>query len=394
MGSVESSIGGSRVEFTVDRLIVLGVVISLVIAACAVLDDSSNPPAADVPITIASTPTTPIASTSTFTTTTTTTTMTTTVAPTTTIAPTVEVVIDVCESLRSDGFETRRVAAGALAEAFTAAGGAGDGRAEAAAECGEELDRLDGALEIRDRMQTIDIAEEHELYAVSLTDFSCGPGTFEVTATNDTAAPLGLHANFAMYIYGNRDKALQSSFTPIVIWSIEPGASEVISGQFADSPQSQIYCDLDGQVFDADQTSVDASLGAEPEYPALTGDDPAAWFPALMEVQSAARSSGEIDLAAVTDDVRSMSYDEAALAISEGEVLPETDIVEVCERGRSQPDADHIGVVYLERFAAGDTRLSHGLFRRGADGQWRSLSSARYYESTISADCSGVDPEF
>ena len=127
MGSVESSIGGSRVEFTVDRLIVLGVVISLGIAACAVLDDSSSPPAADVPITIASTPTTTIASTSAFTTTITTT-IASTSAPTTTIAPTVEVVTDVCESLRADGFETRRVVAGALAEVFTAAGGAGDGR--------------------------------------------------------------------------------------------------------------------------------------------------------------------------------------------------------------------------------------------------------------------------
>jgi hypothetical protein len=393
MGSVESSIGGSRLEFTVDRLIVLGVVISLGIAACAVLDDSSSPPVANAPLAIASSPTTTTASTSTTATTTTTTT-TATVAPTTTIAPSVEVVIGVCESLRSDGFETRRVVAGALAEAFTAAGGAGDGRAEAEAECGEELDRLDGALEIRDRMQTIDIAEEHELPAVSLTDFTCGPGTFEVTATNDAATPLGLHANLAMYIDGNQDNALQSSFTPIVIWSIEPGASEVINGQFTDSPQSQTYCNLEGQVFDADQTSADASLGAEPEYPALTGDDPSVWFPALSEFESVARSSGEIDLAAVTDDVRSMSYDEAALAISEGEVLPESDIVEVCERGRSQPDADHIGFVYLERFAAGDTRLSHGLFRRGADGQWRSLSSARYYESTIGADCSGVDPEF
>lgn len=378
-----NSKGRIRSAVTTDRLIVLGVAISLGVAACAAIDEAqeSEP---SLPITIATSTTTSTTTTSTSTTT--------TVVPTTTIAPTAEVISAICASLRSDGFETRRVMVDALSSAFTEAGGEGDGRAEVTAECGDALGRLDSALEIRDRLQTIDMAEEDGLHAMSLTDFSCAAGTFEVTVTNDAAVPLGLHANLAMYLDGDREDSAQSSFAPIVLWSIEPGASETINGRFVDVPESRIYCELEAQVFDADRSSAGASIGTEPEYPALTGDDPSVWFPALSDVEHAARTSGEIDLVAVTEDVRSMAYDEAALAISDGEALPDVESLEVCERGRSQPDDDRIGFVYLQRLTNGDARLSHGLFRRGVDGQWRWLSTARYYESIVSDDCVGVDP--
>ncbi len=385
-----------RVAVTTHRPILLGVVLAFGIAACAANDDSSSTPTNDAPVTI-------VASTTTSTTTTSTTTTTTTLAPTTTIAPAVEVVNTVCASLRTDGLETRRVMVNALAESFTAAGGDGDGRAEVAAECGEQLDRLDGAVAIRDRMQTIDMAEEDDLFAMSFTGFSCADGTFQITVTNDAEIPLGLHANFAVYLNGEKEDAVESSLTPIVVWSIAPGATEVVTGRFIDFTGPQVSCNFEAQVFDADPSSAGAAVGAEPEYPALTGDNPAVWFPALSDVEDAARTSGDIDLAAATEDVRSMAYDEVALAISEGDVLPEIEMLEVCERGRSQPDADHIGFVYLSRlpngtddgrFAPGDSRLSHGLFRRGADGQWRWLSTARYYESSIGVGCRSVDPEF
>ena len=392
----------------VDRLIVLGVVALVGIAVFAVFSDPPGAPARDVPIGDAPSPVrvtaVTVAASSVATSTPTSTVIaTTTHAPTTTTptTPTAEVVAAICESLRSDGLETRRVMADALADAFTSAGGRGDGRVEVAEQCGDELRRLDGAVEIRDRLQAIDIAEEDDLLALSFTDLSCRAGTFEVVVTNDTSTPLGLHANFAMYRDGDdeaADGALQSSLTPIVIWSLEPGASETIAGRFADPPDGSISCNVEGQVFDADPTSADASIGAgsgspvEPEYPELTGDDPSEWFPALREVERAARSSGEIDLVAVTEDVRSMSYDEAASAISEGLPLPDSEILEICERGRSQPDTDHLGFVYLERIESGETRLLHAIFRRGADGQWRSLSTPRYFDSLAADDCSAVDP--
>ncbi|MGB3735535.1 MAG: hypothetical protein WA964_11305 [Ilumatobacter sp.] len=386
-----TSSGSTRIPIAVDRLIALGVVALVGVAACTATSDpdggSETAPAA--PVTIAAPPSTSATTTSTTTTTTTSTTL----APTTTIAPTVEVVDTICSSLRSDGFETRRVMVAALAEAFAAAGGEGDGRAEVGTECGPELDRLHRAVAIRDRVQAIDMAEEDDLFAMSLTDFSCGSGTFEVTVTNDWTTPLGLHANFAMFVDGDREDAVQSSFAPIVIWSLEPGASELVTGRFTDRPQAQVSCEFQAQVFEADPTDADVSLGTEPEYPALTGDDPAVWFPALFDVEREARTSGDIDIVAAFADVRSMGYDEAASAISDGEPFPGNEIVEVCERGRSQPDDDHIGFVYLKRLEAGQLELGHGLFRRGNDGQWRWLSNARYYEPFITKDCSGVDPQ-
>ncbi len=348
---------------------------------------SSAPPAVPITVSVSTAPsTTTMPETSTSTTTA-------TAAPTTTMPATVEVVMEVCESLRSEGFETRRVVVDALVDAFAAVGGQGDGRREVGAECGDELGRFEGAVAIRDRMQAIDIAEESEVFAMSLTDFSCGAGTFTVTVTNESSTPLGLHANFVMYRNGDRDDAIQSSFTPIVIWSLEPGESEIITDRFTDTAQELLSCGFDAQIFDADASPADASMGSTPDDVQLTGDDPSAWFPALHEFERAALASGDIDLVASIADVRSMSYDETALAISERQVLPETEVLEVCERGRSQRDPDRTGFVYLERLDDGRNRLRHAIFRRGADGQWRSLSTPRYYESFITNDCSGVDPE-
>lgn len=361
-----------------SRRIRIAVTISLAVGACAQLPEDSPAPIGFAPTSTTMTSTS--------------TTTTTTVAPTSTIAPTAEVVDAICTSLHTDGFETRRVMLDALLSAFTEAGGVGDGRREGAAECGDALTRLDGAVAIRERLQTIDMAEEDGLYAITLTDFSCAAGTFVVTATNNAAVPLGLHANFAMYLDGDRTDSVQSSLAPIVLWSIDPGASETINGRFIDVPDAPLSCEFEAQIFDADPSPADASHGGEPAHPTLTGDDPSAWFPALTEFETVARASGDIDLAAITEDVRSMSYDEVALAISEGQPLPDVESIEVCERGRSQPDDDHIGFVFRQQLATGEARLSHGIFRRGADGQWRWLSTARYYESTVSDDCSGVDP--
>ncbi len=401
---------GIRVRTSVDRLLAVGVVGALAVAAWAFggrpSGGASNdaapvpvgaPASSDVVVDAPASRFTGASSTTTIPTAT----MTTTATSTTTIAPEAEVVTIVCDSLRSDGLETRRVMFDALDMAFAEAAGSGDGRAEVASRCGTELARLEGAVAIRERMQGIDIAEEDGVHALSFSGFSCGAGTFEVTVTNDTDTPLGLHANFAMYLDGDRDDAVQSSFAPVVIWSLDPGASEVLSGGFVEVPQAQIHCSIEAQIFDADPSSADATIGPVPGDPELTGDDPSAWLPRLVEMESAARVAGDIDLVAVSEDVRSLSYDEVALAISRRDLLPMTEVIEVCERGMSQPDTDHIGFVYWERLpngsldgrvAAGGTRLSHGLFRRGADGQWRRLSTPRYVEALFSDDCAGVAP--
>lgn len=383
-----------RFAASADRLIILGVILLVGVVACTALDGGSDsrPPddAEGAPVTIA---TTPSAATTTSTIRSTATTTTTTIAPTTSSAPTVEIVTDVCDSLRTDGLETRRVMLDALAGAFASVGGDGDGRADVATRCRDALERFEGGVAIRDRVQAMDMAEEDGANALSLTDFTCGAGTFEVTVTNVSDVPLGTHANFAMYVDNVEDAALQSSFAPIVVWSIAPGESEVITGEFADSPQSQVTCNFEGQVFDADPSPAGAAITAEPEYPELTGDDPAVWFPALYEFERSARVDGDVDRVASLVDVRSMSYDETALAISDGAELADTELLEVCERGRSRPDADHIGFVYLERLEDGRNQLSHGLFRRGFDGQWRGLSFARYYESILGNDCLTVDPD-
>ncbi len=380
---------------TKNRLAMLGMVMTCGVTACAGADgqDDDAGPTSAAPVPVTEPSTVPADATGTSTSTSTSATTTTTRAPTTTLAPTDGVIDDVCESLRVDGFETRRATVDTLADAIAAVGGEGDGRAEVAAECGDELEQLDAAVAIRDRVVALESTGADGSGDMVLTDFVCEPGTFEVTVTNTSDTALGLHLHFEISLEGVEDQVFGSSVAPLVVWSLEPSESQTIGGQFVDVAHPDARCDIRSRPFDADSSSAGAPLSSAPERPALTGDDPSVWFPALWQLEEEARASGDTDLVATLHDVRSPDYDDVLAEIVEGDERMGSEIVEVCERGRSQPDPDRISFVYRQEFENGGVWLRHGLFRRGADGQWRWLAGPRFYASPIGPDCSVVDME-
>lgn len=349
----------------------------------------------------------------------------TTRAPTTTLSPAEAYVSEVCAVFSEAGFETRRALLGEVPGAFAEANGdaEGDARATLAAQCAPSLERLQAAAAIRDRLDAIE-SDEETSPAVEVTSFSCGSGNITVDVTNLTDVSLGIHGSFAIYRSADRADPIQSSYAPNVIWSLAPGATATIAGLYADVGGDDLYCTYNGDVFDADTSDVDASLGVA-THPELTGDDPSIWLPELIRIERAAIGTGDADLAAVIADIRSVGYDDVLDRIVEtvetdsdpdSKLDPDTDselvsgpaaapaseidkdsvaepeigAIEVCERGLTQPDPDRISLVYREVWNGG-SRMRHGLFRRGLDGQWRWLSTAQYFESSIVDDCAFVD---
>lgn len=367
----------------------IGGLLALLIAACSTSGTAADP--APTTPTIAITQATTLTNTTARTTTTASTTST-TMEPTTTLSPAAVYVSEVCAVLSEVGFETRRAVLGELPDAFADAGGVGDVRDAVAAQCAAALERLEAAVAIRDRIEQATTASEGSP-PVEVTDFQCDGGNVSVDVTNLTETAVGIHVAFAIYDAEDRADPIQSSYAPIVIWSLEPGATETVAGLFADIGGRALYCEVNGDIFDADPSDVDAALDVA-MHPELTGDDPAAWLPALLAVERGAAGTGDADVAAAIADIRSVSYLDVLERILDTTVDPgdasAVGEIEICERGRTQPDPDRISLVYREVWDGG-SQLRHGLFRRGLDGQWRWLSTARYFESSILDDCAFVD---
>lgn len=286
---------------------------------------------------------------------------------------------DVCETLSIGGFESR---VDAVAR-FIAAND--DGRANIETACGDDLTRLHDARAIRSAANALDERDD----PIEITGLRCSNGDYSFIAENTSAVAVGVHVAFSIFADDDDDPTSSANY-PIVIWMLEPGGKQGITGDF-DEPDADTYrCNLSARVFVADTSAAGAGLPGVVD-PGRTGDDPTEWIGALLEAETLAIGSGDIDAAASTEDLRSVFYDDVFDSTQSTE--PATRIpssIRICSATVDQPGPDRMSFVYYITYADGDATESffrHGLFRRGADGQWRWLSAAHYFQSADFADC-------
>ncbi len=280
---------------------------------------------------------------------------------------------EVCNSLATDGFATRLAT---MMEANV------EYRSVEAA-CPEVYTQWNGAIEIVTRMARFDI----DGMALTATDLVCDGGSFSLSITNNVDHPIGVHASMRLVGDGTGGPA-GSTLQPLAIWSVEPGATSVLTDSYRSNSGSDegLTCEVDIAAFDATPGDADASLG-ETRVAELAVDNPAAWLPFLIAQGAAIIGTGDADLAAVVEDVRSAEYRSVVELVRDVTAEPaSTGTISVCTASIEQPDDRHMSVVYFDD-GAESSQLRHGLFRRGNDAQWRWLSSSVYFDSQEYWEC-------
>ena len=319
---------------------------------------------------------------------------TTTAAPTTTIDPIATYTEPVCADLSTLGYESRKAVL-AAATADVTLDDAVDGGAIAAVRerCPDALERIESAVALEQRVRALKPADR----VLDVDGLACDSQEMSARFTNVSEFPLGVHVEFVLT--SERTGHVMNGREPTVVWSIAPGETALVrTGVILGIDTYR--CSVRYSAFDASPTDADASL-AEPEHPEFTGDDPADWLPALLQFERETDGSGDPDRAAVTEDLRSIAYDDVlASATEQPPANPdEAPTITVCERGQDRPDPDHLGVVYAAHypdrtvqtddgpeFRAAETLVRHGLFRRGRDGQWRWLTWVANFDSAMYGD--------
>lgn len=295
------------------------------------------------------------------------------------------------------GFETRRNALADFAESYSEAGGTGDGMAAAESACGPAIERVEAANVIIARSDgfVVDPDEESGVEpSLRTDDFVCESGAYALTLTNTTNFPIGAQISF-----GLRDETndlIRSGNEANVIWSIAPGASERVNGTYVEL-EYESTCSLEVELFDADPTDVDASSGVATRLE-LTGDDPQTWVLGLAELSALAVETRDRDAAADVEDIRSSAYEEVIANARRGGERAAIGEVIVCANGRDQPDPDHVSLIFEVEFlttgaddaVTSQRQLSQGVFRRGADGQWRWLGTADEFVPASGEGCAGI----
>lgn len=297
---------------------------------------------------------------------------------------------DTCAVLRTEGYETRKAA---LLELERAAGDdAATARDAVRDECSAAAARLADAVEVEARRDELDRGEA----PVEISGLQCADGTYQFVATNRVDHPIGVHAGFRIFV-GDGEVPVSSADYPIVIWRLEPGQRQGITGDFTVPDTDDGYrCNVTARVFDATDDDADAGLPGVTDA-ALTGDEPENWFGALLGREVDGVGSGDVDAAAVTEDLRSTFYDNVLAANTGDEPadrIPTS--VTICRDSVARPDVDHLSFVYFVTYPTGDGGeeglLRHGLFRRGSDDQWRWLSAAQYFDSPDFWSCGKPGP--
>lgn len=281
---------------------------------------------------------------------------------------------DACGSLLAGGYDTRKLTLARLT---------GPELAVTEETCPDAIEQLRGAIIIEQRMSAFNALPA----PLSATDLVCDAGNFSLTITNNVDHPIGVHASMRLVAEGV-DGPLGSTLQPLVIWSLEAGASAPLADKYEvnRSTESSLTCAVDITAFDATPGAADASVG-ETLVPELAVADPAQWLPFLVAQGAAIIGTGNPDLAAVVEDVRSTEF--ARVVSLTGAAIddtPGTGTISVCTASIQQPDDRHMSVVYFDE-GAESSELQHGLFRRGNDNQWRWLSSSVYFDSREYWNC-------
>lgn len=295
------------------------------------------------------------------------------VEPSTTLGDEPLTVESLCSSLATDGYETRKATLAV----------AGPLRAEAEAGCPDLVARLTRAIEIEDRVAAFSIGNP----PLTATDLACEGDDFSLLITSQAEDPIGIHAALRLTAEGV-EVPFGSTLEPLVVWSLEPGASTKLEGRFAANrpTDAALMCEVEIKVFDATASDADASLG-KTIVPQLAVDDVVQWLPYLIAQAAAVAGGGNPDLAAIIEDVRSSDYRTVVDVVgSTGDEAPETGVISVCTASVEGPDDRLLSVVYFEELEA-SSHLRHALFRRGNDDQWRWISSSVYFDSKNYWDC-------
>lgn len=369
-------------------------------AGCAGSETAEEPPASSVePASSA----TSIAATSTSSTTSSSTTTTSTVPPTT-VAPSTAAVSALCATLNEAGFDTRRTELADFPTVYADADGSGNALQAVRDACGDAVDRVEAANAIVEQNDYIttdpETGETTGDLPFGVDDFGCDPASFYAMSTSSGEWPIGIVIRSSFD--DDADNILRTSELPVVVWSLAPGDSVTTEGVHVELDGPDVTCSVLLLLFDADRSDADGSLGFTTRTE-LTGDDPAIWLPALLELTEATNGSQDLDLVAEVFDIRSGAFNEKVEEFREAKTPRPLGPVTVCAAGQEQLDPDHVALAWeelrpelivdgddgLETTPAG-TELNHGVFRRGTDGQWRWLNQKVLIVPANGSGCAGL----
>lgn len=296
---------------------------------------------------------------------------------------------ELCTTLDIAGFETRADAMEQF-EAVAESRGETDAAAiELEQACAAPAELLREAVALRERRDRLDATDD----PVSFSGFRCAGGDYRFVVKNDFAHPVGVHV--ALRLLDPSDEMLGTSDYPIVVWELEPGAEQGITGTYTDPEVDSFRCNLLARTFVAGENA-DAAIPSRVEAD-LTGDDPNEWFGVLLGREVDAVGSGDIDAASLTEDLRSTFYDDVMdLNLGDAPVDRVPSSVTICSATVDRPDDDHVSFVYFVTYPSStgeEGLLRHGIFRRGSDGQWRWLSAAHTFDSPDFYGCGRPGPQ-
>lgn len=294
-----------------------------------------------------------------------------------------------CTTLTDSGFETRADAMDRFEAVATSLGEAEAAAIELEQACAEPAGVLREAVALRERRDRLDATDD----PVSFSGFRCSGGDYRFVVKNDFMHPVGVH--IALRLLGPADEMLGTSDYPIVIWEIEPGAQQGITGTYTVPEVDSFRCNLLARTFVAGADG-DAAI-PDITDPELTGDDPSGWFGVLLGREVDAIGTGDPDAAALTEDLRSTFYDEVMeLNVGDAPIDRIPTSVTICNGTVDRPGDDRVSFVYFVTYPTDDGEegfLRHGLFRRGSDGQWRWLSAAHSFDSPDFYGCGRPGPQ-
>ena len=324
--------------------------------------------------------------------------------PPTTVAPPTAAVSTLCSTLTEAGFGTRQSAVAAFPDVYLDAGGDGDALEAARGECSEAVDRIEAAnviVEANDYITTDpETGEVVGDLPFGVDDFGCDPTSFHAISTSSGERPIGIliYTQFT----DEADSLVRTSELPVVVWSLAPGDTVRSEGVHVELDRPDVTCSVNLVLFDADRSDADGSLGVTTRQE-LTSDDPSIWLPVLLELTEQTKGSTDLNLVAEVFDIRSGGFNAGVREARRAKVPRPLGPATVCEAGREQLDADHVAVAWEERrpeltvegadgpeTTPAATELHHGVFRRGADGQWRWLHSPILIVPADGEGCAGL----
>lgn len=261
-----------------------------------------------------------------------------------------------CEALRTQGYETRKVSFDEASETSHNLAGAA---------CPDDISRLRDARAVEAAAATIGddaVTVEFTRCAGTRTGFAV-----TVAFTNTADRSVGVVAAVRSTVE-DQPTGLGVATT---VWHIEPG--QTVTRELEASTRGGTGCSVTSSTFLSDPDLTGDASGVATGSDELTSDDPAVWYPALVAAEQEWWTAGDasLDSPATTEDLRSLAYPglvDHVRAGGRGEPLDGT--ASVCGHS-AHPDNPN----FVRYVAVLDELVVAGAARRGADSRWRSLGT-------------------